>query len=71
MPRAETLGQLIPPSVILILLADVMGVPVGRLFIAAMLPGSLLILSYIVYIIIIALLQPHIAPAGSSCAIMG
>jgi tripartite ATP-independent transporter DctM subunit len=60
---AGTLGQLIPPSVILILLADVMGVPVGRLFIAAMLPGSLLILSYIVYIISIAFLQPHHAPA--------
>jgi tripartite ATP-independent transporter DctM subunit len=60
---AGTLGQLIPPSVILILLADVMGVPVGRLFIAAMLPGSLLILSYIVYIIGIAFLQPHHAPS--------
>jgi tripartite ATP-independent transporter DctM subunit len=53
---------LIPPSVILILLADVMGVPIGRLFIAAVIPGILLISSYIVYIILIALLKPHVAP---------
>ena len=59
---AGTLGQLIPPSVILILLADVMGVPIGRLFIAAVIPGILLISSYIVYIILIALLKPHVAP---------
>jgi tripartite ATP-independent transporter DctM subunit len=59
---AGTLGQLIPPSVILILLADVMGVPIGRLFIAAVVPGILLILSYLSYIILIALLKPEVAP---------
>jgi tripartite ATP-independent transporter DctM subunit len=59
---AGTLGQLIPPSVILILLADVMGVPIGRLFIAAVIPGILLISSYIMYIILIALLKPQVAP---------
>lgn len=60
---AGTLGQLVPPSVILILLADVMGVPIGRLFIAAVIPGILLILSYVIYIVLLALLKPQVAPA--------
>ena len=36
-----TLGQIIPPSIILILLGDVMGVPVGRLFVGSIIPGLL------------------------------
>jgi len=60
---AGTLGQIIPPSVVLILLADVIGVPVGRLFIGAVVPGFLLVLLYCIYIIFKAWLDPKSAPA--------
>ena len=48
-----TLGQIIPPSIILIILADVFGVAVGDLFKAAVMPSLILVGSYIVYILII------------------
>ena len=60
---AGTLGQIIPPSIVLILLGDVMGVPVGRLFMGAVAPGVLLVSLFIVYISITAWLRPDIAPA--------
>lgn len=60
---AGTLGQIIPPSIILILLGDIMGVPVGRLFIGAVVPGMLLVILFSVYIVIVAWLKPEIAPA--------
>lgn len=59
-----TLGQIIPPSIILILLGDVIGVPVGELFIGAVVPGLLLIAAYMIYIFIIAWRHPHLAPAA-------
>ena len=58
-----TLGQIIPPSIILILLGDVMGVPVGRLFVGAVIPGTILIIFFLLYILGIAWLSPGIAPA--------
>jgi tripartite ATP-independent transporter DctM subunit len=58
-----TLGQIIPPSVILILLGDIMGVPVGDLYIGAVLPGLVLVALYLVYIVILAHWKPHLAPA--------
>jgi tripartite ATP-independent transporter DctM subunit len=58
-----TLGQVIPPSIVAILLADIMGVPVGRLFMATLLPGLTLVGLYISYIIIISRKNPLIAPA--------
>jgi tripartite ATP-independent transporter DctM subunit len=58
-----TLGQIIPPSIILILLGDVMGVPVGRLFMGAVIPGSILVLLFMLYIFAYALYKPHTAPA--------
>ncbi|MFV2055251.1 MAG: TRAP transporter large permease subunit [Thiohalomonadales bacterium] len=58
-----TLGQIIPPSIILVLLGDVVGVPVGRLFMAAVVPGLILIFLFIVYILYIAKRHPHYAPA--------
>ena len=58
-----TLGQIIPPSIILILLGDVMGVPVGRLFMGAVIPGTLLVLLFLIYIVIIAWQKPETAPA--------
>ena len=58
-----TLGQIIPPSVILIILGDVMNIGVGELFMGAVLPGLLLVALYIVYILVIAHLKPQSAPA--------
>lgn len=58
-----TLGQIIPPSVILIILGDVMNVGVGDLFAGAVLPGLVLVGLYILYILIISHLKPSIAPA--------
>lgn len=57
-----TLGQIIPPSIILIILGDVMGVPVGDLFRAAVLPGVLLVGIYVVYIIVLGKVKPHYCP---------
>ncbi len=50
---AGTLGQIVPPSIILLLLADIIGVPVGRIFLGAITPSLILILSYILYILAI------------------
>jgi tripartite ATP-independent transporter DctM subunit len=60
---AGTLGQIIPPSIILILLGDIMGVPVGRLFMGAVVPGMLLVFLFCLYIGMTAWLQPQTAPA--------
>jgi len=58
-----TLGQIVPPSIVLILLGDVMSVDVGSLFRAALAPALLLIGLYLLYILIVSYLNPHIAPA--------
>ena len=58
-----TLGQIIPPSVVLVLLGSVLSVSVGDLFRAAIIPGLILVILYILYILIIAHLKPGIAPA--------
>ena len=58
-----TLGQIIPPSLILILLADITNQSVGTLFAAAMIPGLLLSLIYIVYLALIGVFRPDMAPA--------
>jgi len=58
-----TLGQLIPPSIVLIILGAVMNISVGDLFKAAIVPGLIIVGLYILYILIIALIKPEIAPA--------
>ncbi len=58
-----TLGQIIPPSVVLVLLGSVLNVSVGNLFAAALVPGMLLVVVYIVYILLIAKFKPNWAPA--------
>jgi len=75
-----TLGQIIPPSIALVLLGDVMSnayqkaqldmgifspktVSVGDLFVGALFPGLILVVAYIVYVSMVAWLQPHKAPA--------
>ena len=58
-----TLGQIIPPSVVLILLASVLNVSPGDLFKAAIIPGVILVVAYIMYIVIYAKLNPSKAPS--------
>jgi len=58
-----TLGQLIPPSIVLIVLGDQMHLSVGDLFKAAVVPGILLVVLYIVYILLVAFLRKDVAPA--------
>lgn len=66
-----TLGQIIPPSVVLVLLADTISsssrsgdqVDVGTLFQAAIVPGILLVSAYMVYVLVISRLKPDWAPA--------
>jgi tripartite ATP-independent transporter DctM subunit len=58
-----TLGQIIPPSLVLILLADILGQGLGTLFAAAMVPGLLLAAIYVVYLLMVGWLWPDMAPA--------
>ncbi len=68
---AGTLGQIIPPSIVLVLLADTINsssrgaesVDVGALFSAAIIPGFVLVACYIVYILIISYIKKDYAPA--------
>jgi len=79
---AGTLGQIIPPSTLLIILADVMSnsyqqaqyeqgkfaveaLSVGQFFAAAMLPGLLLVVLYLLYILVLGILRPNAMPAAS------
>lgn len=59
---AGTLGQIIPPSIVLIILGDVFSVPVGDLFKAALYPGLALVGIYILFILIISFFKKDIAP---------
>jgi tripartite ATP-independent transporter DctM subunit len=78
-----TLGQIIPPSIILVMLGDVMSsayqqaqlaqgifspktVSVGDLFAGALLPGLLLVLLYILYLVVVAIFRPETMPAHST-----
>jgi tripartite ATP-independent transporter DctM subunit len=61
---AGTLGQLIPPSIVLVVLGDVMGVSVRDLFLGAVLPGFLLVGLYVIYIAVYAYLRPQSAPSA-------
>ena len=56
------LGILIPPSIMLIVYAAQAGVSVVKLYAAAFLPGFLLAGMYIVYVIVLAIIKPHLAP---------
>ena len=58
-----TLGQLIPPSIVLIVLGDQMHLSVGDLFKAAVVPGLLLIVLYVLYILIVSYFKKEMAPA--------
>ncbi|MBZ0162157.1 MAG: TRAP transporter large permease subunit [Notoacmeibacter sp.] len=57
-----TLGILIPPSIMLVIMADLLSRSVGNLFVAAVIPGFMLSALYVVYIIILAAIKPQVAP---------
>lgn len=59
---AGTLGILIPPSIMLIIMADLLGISVGNLFMAALMPGLFLSGLYLLYVIVAAMVKPSIAP---------
>ena len=58
-----TLGQIIPPSVVLVLLGSVLNISVGNLFTSALLPGITLVFLYITYVAFISFLYPENVPA--------
>jgi tripartite ATP-independent transporter DctM subunit len=58
-----TLAQMIPPSLVLVVLSDQIGVSVGDLFAGALIPGLMLSVSYALYCLGIAYLRPEVAPA--------
>jgi len=58
-----TLGQIIPPSVVLVVLADQLGISVGDLFIGSLIPGLMMAGAFAVHVIIVAWLKPSTAPA--------
>ncbi len=57
-----TLAQLIPPSLVLIVMADATGVPIFRMYELALLPGLVLALSYGLYIMVLVRIKPNTAP---------
>ncbi|MCM2283228.1 MAG: TRAP transporter large permease subunit [Desulfobacula sp.] len=57
-----TLGQIIPPSIVLVLLGEIMNISVGDLFIAAVIPGLILVVLYMIYAFVIAQIKPEWAP---------
>ena len=60
---AGTLGQIIPPSIVLVLLGSVLNVSIGDMFIGAVIPGVILVGLYIFWIILVAVFRPQSAPA--------
>ena len=61
-----TLGILIPPSIMLVVMADRMAMSVGDLFLGALIPGALLGGLYIVYLLLVGLLRPNLVPAAKT-----
>ena len=58
-----TLGILIPPSIMLVMMGDQIGISVGDLFMGALFPGLMLGLLYTIYVLVLAWVQPQAAPA--------
>ena len=58
-----TLGQVIPPSIVLVILGDQMGISVGQLFLGSFIPGFMLAGVFAIYVAVIAFLRPKVAPA--------
>ena len=60
---AGTLGILIPPSIMLVIMADQLSISVGDLFMGAIVPGVFLGVLYLIYVILLGLVRPDLAPA--------
>jgi tripartite ATP-independent transporter DctM subunit len=60
---AGTLGILVPPSIMLVIMADQLSLAVGDLFMGALIPGVMLGVFYLIYVIIAAHINPELAPA--------
>ncbi|MCG8351627.1 MAG: TRAP transporter large permease subunit [Chloroflexales bacterium] len=58
-----TLGQIIPPSIVLVVLGDQLGVSVGKLFIGSLIPGLIMTGAFVIYCAVLAQIRPSIAPA--------
>lgn len=58
-----TLGQIIPPSLVLILLSQIVGESVGALFAAAFIPGLVIALTYMLYLAVLGWVRPDWVPA--------
>lgn len=58
-----TLGQIIPPSVVLVVLGDQLGVSVGDLFIGSVIPGLMMSGAFALHVLIVAFVKPDLAPA--------
>ncbi|MEO0869574.1 MAG: TRAP transporter large permease subunit [Cyanobacteria bacterium J06642_11] len=58
-----TLGQIIPPSIVLVVLADQLGVSVGDLFLGSFIPGLLMAGAFVVHVAILAFIRPDLLPA--------
>jgi tripartite ATP-independent transporter DctM subunit len=58
-----TLGQIIPPSIVLVLLGSVLNVPIGNLFLAAIFPSIILVILFLLWIIILTISKPASVPA--------
>lgn len=65
-----TLGILVPPSIMLVLMADRLAIPVGDLFLGALFPGLLLGVMFIAYILILAYLKPELAPVPDDAPVV-
>ena len=57
-----TLGQIIPPSIVLVLVGDILGVPVGDLFLGSLIPGVSLAAMYVIYLLGVSFFRPQAAP---------
>ena len=66
-----TLGILIPPSIMLVLVGDILQISVGELFLGAIIPGLVLGGLYIAYLIYVALVRPGDAPASGAKPVDG
>ena len=57
-----TLGQIIPPSIVLVVLGDQLGISVGDLFLGSLIPGILMASVFAIYVLVITTLKPELAP---------
>ena len=58
-----TLGQIIPPSIVLVVLADQLGISVGDLFLGSVIPGLMMAGAFVAHVLAIAFIRPDLAPS--------